>query len=55
MKFITIDDTPKHIELRMSEILDEGIDKFDFSIVKGNIVHRVYDVDVDRLADSKIS
>lgn len=54
-KFIKIEGTPKHIELRMSEVLKAGIDKFDFSAVKGNILHKVYDVDVDRLSDSKIT
>lgn len=46
-KFIKIDGLPKHIELKMSKILEAGIDKFDFSIVRGNIIHKVYDVDVD--------
>lgn len=54
-KFIKTVGTPKHIELRMSKVLDIGIDKFDFSIVKGNILHKVYDCDVDRIADAKIT
>lgn len=54
-KFIKTVGTPKHIELRMSKVIEAGIDKFDFSIVKGNILHKVYDCDVDRIADSKIT
>lgn len=54
-EFVKIDGTPKHIELRMSKILNIGIDKFDFSIVKGNIIHKIYDIDVDRVSDSKIT
>lgn len=37
---------PKHLELKMSQILAAGIDKFDFSVVKGSILHKVYDCDV---------
>ena len=39
----------------MSKVIDVGIDKFDFSIVKGNILHKIYDCDVDRVSDSKIT
>lgn len=39
----------------MSKVVDVGVDKFDFSIVKGNILHKVYDCDVDRIVDSKIT
>jgi hypothetical protein len=28
---------------------------FDFSCVKGNIIHKIYDVEVDRVLDAKIS
>ena len=54
-KFIKTIGTPKHVELRMSKVIDVGIDKFDFSIVKGNILHKIYDCDVDRISDSKIT
>ena len=54
-KFIKTIGTPKHVELRMSKVIDVGIDKFDFSIVKGNILHKIYDCDVDRVSDSKIT
>jgi len=33
----------------------KDIEAFDFSVVKGNIVHKIYDVEVDRIADASIS
>lgn len=53
-EFHEITSTPKHIQLRMSKIVD-CVDNFDFSCIKGNIVHKIYDVDVDRAVDAKIS
>ena len=41
---------PKHIQLFMSEV--KG---FDFSALAGNIVQKVYDVDVGRDFDSEVS
>lgn len=38
----------------MSKVI-ANLDAFDFSCVKGNIIHRVYDVEVDRVLDAKIS
>lgn len=38
----------------MSDVVD-NFDKFDFSIVKGNILHKIYDVEVDNVMDAKIS
>ena len=52
-EFHEITNVPKHITLKMSKIV-ENIDNFDFSVVKGNIVHKLYDVNVDRVLDSKI-
>lgn len=54
-KFVPIDNVPKHINIRMSKIVEAGIDNFDFSIVKGNILHKIYDIDIDILLDAKIS
>lgn len=45
---------PKHVKLRMSDILLHGVDKFDFSVVKGNIVKKIYDCEVDRVVDGEI-
>ena len=52
--FHEITSTPKHVQLRMSQII-EKFESFDFSIVKGNIIHKIYDVEVDRIMDAKIS
>lgn len=46
--FIRCTNIPVHVKLNMSEIISQGIDNYDFSIVKGNIVKRVYDVEVSR-------
>ena len=53
-EFHEITSTPKHVSLKMSKIVKD-VDKFDFSCVKGNIIHKVYDVEVDRLLDAKVS
>ena len=49
-RFIETSDVPKHIQLFMSEA--KG---FDFSVLAGNIVQKVYDVDVDRDFDGEVS
>lgn len=53
-EFHEITSTPKHISLKMSNIVKD-IDKFDFSCISGNIIHKIYDVEVDHLTDAKIS
>lgn len=53
-QFHEIVSTPKHVELRMSQVV-ENFETFDFNIVKGNILHKIYDVEVDRILDAKIS
>ena len=53
-KFHEIADVPKHIELKMSAIAKD-VEAFDFSVVKDNIVHKVYDVEVDNEVDSKVA
>ena len=52
--FVEISDVPKHIDLKMSQ-LAKNINTFDFSCVKGNIIHKIYDVEIDRVLDAKIS
>lgn len=52
--FHPILNVPKHVELKMSEIIKD-IDNYDFRKVNGNIVHKIYDIDVDNLTDAKIS
>lgn len=53
--FYEIDDVPKHVQIKASVVLDANIDNYDFNIVKGNIVQKVYDVDVSLEDDMKIS
>ena len=52
--FVKTKGLPIHVEVRMSDVIND-IDSYDFSKVKGNIVHKVYDCEVDRLVDAKIS
>ena len=35
--------------------MKDGIDNFDFSIVKDNIIHKIYDIDILPTDDAKIS
>lgn len=53
--FIKTENIPVHVKLKMSDILNAGIDNYDFSPVRGNIVKRVYDVEVPRLDEIKIN
>lgn len=52
--FYEIPDVPKHVDLYLSKIVN-NLDDFDFKIVKNNIVHKIYDVEVDNVLDAKIS
>lgn len=49
-KFIETDGVPKHVQVFMSKA-----DGFDFSSVAGNIVQKVYDIDVPRDVDIAVS
>lgn len=54
--FIETVGVPKHVLLKISEIVSGGgIDGYDFSIVKGNIVKKVYDIDVLKSDEMKIN
>lgn len=53
-EFHGIPGIPVHVDIRMSEVLSSGIESYDFSRCRGNIVHRVYDADVDRIDETKI-
>lgn len=53
-EFHEIASIPKHVEIRMSDVVKD-LDSFDFSFVKGNILHKIYDIEVDPVLDSKIS
>lgn len=54
-EFHEITDVPKHVELRMSDVMKAGLDKYNFSRVKGNILHKVYDIEVSPQDDAKVS
>ena len=51
-KFVELEGIPKHVEVRVSQMLK---DNFDFSCIKGNIVHKIYDVDIEAADDAKLS
>ncbi len=57
--FHEITGVPYHIVLKISDIMNTGLDKFDFSHVRGNIVQRLYDVEIspedDRLIQRRIT
>ena len=46
---------PKHVKVECSKVLEAGIDRYDFSDVNGNIVQKVYDIDVKVEDDMKIN
>lgn len=53
-KFYEIQNIPKHIDIRISDVVKD-LDKFNFKHVKGNIVHKIYDIEIDNVLDAKIS
>lgn len=53
--FTKLDGIPKHIDLKIGSIMKDGIDNFDFSVVKDNIIHKIYDIDILPTDDAKIS
>ena len=53
--FYEIDGIPKHIQFKTSDIKKCGIDRYDFSCAKGNIVQKVYDEDISIEDDLKIN
>ena len=54
-EFHEIESTPKHIKVVISAVINQGVDSYDFTQVKGNIIQKVYDVEIDRKDDAKIS
>lgn len=54
-EFHEIESTPKHIKIAISDVIKQGVDSYDFTQVKGNIIQKVYDVEIDRKDDAKIS
>lgn len=53
-KFYEIENIPKHVELKMSNLIN-NLDNFNYKEITGNIIQRIYDVEVDRIVDSKIT
>lgn len=53
--FNEMSDLPKHVQFKSSKILSIGIDKYDFSCAKGNIVQKVYDTDISMEDDLNIN
>lgn len=54
-EFFENNDLPKHVKFLCSDIEHVGISKYDFSPAKGNIVQKVYDIDVSMADDLKIN
>lgn len=52
IKFITLDKLPKHVQLKTSEAKRGD---FDFSIVAGNIVQKVYDEELTQAEETKLA
>lgn len=53
--FIELNGLPKHVQFKSSSIMKAGIDNYDFSAAKGNIVQKVYDIDISMEDDLKIN
>ena len=54
-KFTEITGIPKHVQILMSDIDQQGADRYDFSIVKNNIVQKVYDIEVPSKVDAAVA
>ena len=54
-KFYEIIGIPKHVKVECSKVLEAGLENYDFSYVHGNIVQKVYDIDVKVEDDLKVN
>lgn len=54
-RFIETKTVPIHKKIYMSDILNAGIDNYDFSQIRGNIIQKIYDIDIDRNIEAKIN
>lgn len=50
--FVRIDSTPRHVLIRMSDAI---AGRFDFKSVSGNIIQKIYDVDVSAKDEARIN
>ena len=54
-KFVENANLPKHVQFICSKVKEAGIDNYDFSLAKENIVQKVYDIDISMEDDLKIN
>lgn len=54
-KFYPILGIPQFKKIYISQILSTGIDEYDFSYIRGNIVRKVFDSEIDKLSETKIN
>lgn len=53
--FTEITGIPRHVKLLMSDVIDKSVDGYDFSCVTGNIIQKVYDIDISAADEAKIT
>ena len=53
--FVENKSLPRHIQFICSKIMDVGIENYDFSVARDNIVQKVYDIDISMEDDLKIN
>ena len=53
--FVESTNLPVHVKFMCSRIMSTGIDNYDFSAARGNIIQKVYDIDVSMEDDFKIN
>lgn len=53
--FVELVGLPKHIQVKTSDIKKIGIEKFDFNVVSGNIVQKIYDEETTHAEEIAIS
>ena len=53
-KFIPLNKLPKHMMIKVSDIMKSGCDKFKYNILSGNIIKQVYDEQIDMMTEFKI-
>lgn len=53
-KFIPLNKLPKHVIVKVSDIMKSGCDKFKYNILSGNIIKQVYDEQIDMMTEFKI-
>ena len=54
-EFHHLDTIPKMKEVYVSDIIEVGVDKFDYSVISGNTIKLVYDIIVDDVTVSNIT